>query len=117
MKMELDKKEYENVVIQARKEGASDASTMIFCKRNPKWRKGDLHLTTKGLSPLCLVCMNNAENTPKLAITKIANDLSVIFNKRFPPTDKNNYKSNDLFDKVVKYLEEELKPKEELKKL
>jgi len=115
MKIELDKQEYENLQKQYRNigfnEGYMEAKTMVYCKKNPNWKTGDLHFTTKGLEPFCLVCMNKAENPPKpVDMQKIADSVSELFNNKFPPKDPQRYKSNDLYSKVMNLLGKELTP-------
>src|SRR3990167_2949100 len=113
MKIELDKIELENIQHKAKQEGYNlgyeKAGTYVFCKRKPDWKENPHWRTVSGY---CTTCEALSEIKPEIVekiikaeipINEIRQEVSELFNKKFPPKDPQRYKANDLYSKVMMY--------------
>lgn len=115
MRIELDKAEYESLqktsYNQGYKDGYVEAGTFVMCKKDPNWKKGDLHMKTKSSGDYCLVCeaKKEFENKPAVSKQKLRDEVGKIFIKKFPSKSKDRQKGMRVYSDVVAYLERELK--------
>lgn len=74
-------------------------SMCLFCKGKEEGIKETLEKTPEKI----------IKKIKELPTQEIINEISELFNKKFPPKDKQRYKATDLYSKVVNYLEIKLK--------